>query len=209
MKIIKRFLLKIYRILYRENIKYQIEIQRKQCCAGEHTVFYESTAISDSHGNKENIQIGDYSHIKGELITFGLCGKIIIGKHCYMGPNTHIWAVKGVTIGDRVLIGPDCYIFDNDVHPIDAETRHRQFLEIVSIGQPDWVKLNEKAVVIEDDAWIGAGCCILKGVRIGKGAIIGAGSVVVHDIPSYAIAHGNPAKVSRMISNEMKKCLDE
>lgn len=198
MKIIKRFLLKIFRLLYKENIKYQIEMQRKRCCAGEHTVFYDSTAISDSHGNKENIQIGDYSHIKGELNTFGSCGKIIIGEHCYMGPNSRIWAAKEVVIGDRVLIGPDCYIFDNDVHPIDAETRHKQFLEIVSIGQPDWVKLNEKEVVIEDDVWIGGGCSILKGVRIGKGAIIGTRSVVVHDIPAYAVAHGNPAKVSRM-----------
>lgn len=98
-----------------------------------------------------------------------------------------------------MLIGSDCYIFDNDIHPLNSEIRHRQFMDIVTIGQPAWITLNDSTVTIEDDAWIGCNVVILKGVTIGKGAVIGAGSVVTHDIPAHAIAHGNPAKVYRVL----------
>lgn len=192
-------LLRVFRYFYKKNVEYYIESQRKQCNAGTHTKLYNTTLIADAHGEKNNIIIGDYSHIKGELLTLGHGGKIRIGDECYIGPNTHLWSGKSIEIGNRVLIGPDCYIFDNDIHPVDAEMRHRQFLDIVSTGQPEWVRLNDKEIVIEDDAWIGANVVILKGVRIGKESIIGAGSVVTHDIPDYVIAHGNPAVISRPI----------
>lgn len=198
-KKIEQFMLHIFRYLEKKNLEHHIEEQKKQCVVGEHTKFYESTSIIDSRRKEKRIQIGDRSHIKGELITLGHGGEISIGNDTYIGPNTHIWSGKKVTIGDRVLIGPDCYIFDNDIHPIDPEIRHKQFLEIVSTGQPEWITLNDKEIVIEDDVWIGANVIILKGVKIGGGGVVGAGSVVTHDIPANSIAHGNPAEVTRVI----------
>ena len=198
-KKIERFMLRAFRYLKRKNLEYCIEEKKRHCVVGEHTRFYDSTSIIDSRGEAKRIRIGDRSHIKGELITLGHGGEICIGNDTYIGPNTHIWSGKKVTIGDRVLIGPDCYIFDNDIHPIDAKTRHKQFLEIVSTGQPEWVTLNDKEIVIEDDVWIGANVIILKGVKIGGGGVVGAGSVVTHDIKANSIAHGNPAEVTRMI----------
>ncbi len=188
---------------YLETKKWEchIQSQRRQCQAGAHTKLYDTTVIMDTHGAGKDIIIGDYSHIKGELLTLGHGGMIQIGEWSYVGPNTHIWSGKKIKIGDRVLIGPDCYIFDNDVHPTDPELRHRQFMDIVSTGQPEWVELNDREVIIENDAWIGANVVILKGVRIGKGAVIGAGSVVTHDVPDYAVAHGNPAVIRRMAGN--------
>lgn len=192
-------LLKIYRYFERKNLAYYIEEQKKQCIVGKTTEFYKTTVVFDAYKHGKNIAIGERSHIKGELLTLGHGGEIFVGSDTYIGPNTHIWSGKKVTVGDRVLIGSDCYIFDNDIHPIDAKMRHKQFLEIVSTGQPEWITLNDKEVIIEDDVWIGANVVVLKGVHIGKGAIIGAGSVVTQDIPADVIAHGNPAKVSRMI----------
>ena len=56
----------------------------------------------------------------------------------------------------------------------------------------------EKPVVIGNDVWIGARVIILPGVRVGNGAIIGAGAVVTHDVPDYAIVGGNPARILKM-----------
>jgi acetyltransferase-like isoleucine patch superfamily enzyme len=72
-------------------------------------------------------------------------------------------------------------------------------LAIASIGHPSQIDLGEEAVYIDDDVWIGAMSIILKGVTIGEGAIVGAGSVVTKDVPPWAIVAGNPAKIIREI----------
>lgn len=86
-----------------------------------------------------------------------------------------------VTIGNRVMIGPDVKII-TDTHDKDIESRRNGivFARPISIG---------------DDCWIGVGATILPGVSIGKGCTIGAGSVVTRDIPSFSIAWGVPARV--------------
>jgi maltose O-acetyltransferase len=90
-----------------------------------------------------------------------------------------------VSIGDRVLIGYRTQIFSMNhiVPPADAD--------IFSAGR------EARPTVIEDDVWLGANCIVLPGVRIGAGAVIGAGSVVTRDIPPRVIAAGNPARVIR------------
>ena len=55
--------------------------------------------------------------------------------------------------------------------------------------------LREEEIIIEDDAWIGFNAIITKGVRIGKGAIVGAGTIITEDVPDFAIVVGNPAKI--------------
>jgi acetyltransferase-like isoleucine patch superfamily enzyme len=90
-----------------------------------------------------------------------------------------------VEIGERVLIGADVLIFDTDFHNLEPERRH---------APPDWARIS-KRVVIEDDVFIGARSIVMKGVSIGKGAIIGAGSVVTADVPPFMIAAGSPARI--------------
>ncbi len=92
-----------------------------------------------------------------------------------------------ITIGNRVAIGANTVIADTDFHPLDPERRR--------------IAPNDGAtapIVIEDDVFIGMQCLVLKGVTIGRGSVIGAGSVVTRDIPPYSIAAGNPAHVIRM-----------
>jgi acetyltransferase-like isoleucine patch superfamily enzyme len=94
---------------------------------------------------------------------------------------------------------------DNLTHPIRAGARHEQYRTIVTSGHhPQQIDLGEQAVHIESDAWIGGNSIILRGVTIGEGAIIGAGSVVTKDVPSFTIAGGNPARVIRELTPSEK-----
>ncbi|WP_372776561.1 acyltransferase [Mangrovibacterium sp.] len=92
-----------------------------------------------------------------------------------------------VTLGNNVLIGSGVLITDSDAHPIHPNKRN------------DKTAVSSSPIVIEDDAFIGARSIILKGVTIGRGSVIGAGSVVVKPIPPMCIAAGNPAIVIRNI----------
>lgn len=110
--------------------------------------------------------------------------KIQIGSHCYINRFTILDASKDITIGNGVMIGPNCYITDHD-HGMDPEK---------SIGEQELV---EAPTRIGNDVWLGANVTVLKGVEIGDGSVIGAGSVVTKDVPPNVIAAGSPAKVIR------------
>ncbi|MCM8787247.1 MAG: acyltransferase [Candidatus Omnitrophica bacterium] len=110
----------------------------------------------------------------------------------YIGNNSGIsggviYACSSVRIGNYVNIGVNVRIYDTDFHSMDYEERRIGSLKNVK-SQP---------IVIEDDVWIGANSIILKGVTIGKGAVVGAGSVVTKNIPSFTLWAGNPARFIR------------
>jgi acetyltransferase-like isoleucine patch superfamily enzyme len=169
-------------------------------CVDEGAVIYPESKILNNAGGKELVNIGAHSHIKGELLTFAHGGKINIGKYCYIGEGTRIWSAKEIIIGDRVLISHNVNIFDSLTHPVSSSQRHQQFKSIISIGHPKEIDLQEEPVCIKNDVLIGCMSIILKGVTIGEGAIVGAGSVVTKDVPPWTIVAGNPAKVIREIA---------
>lgn len=107
---------------------------------------------------------------------------IDIGERVYINRGTFIDASLSIRIGDDAMIGPGCYISDHD-HSKDTS------------GRPAGGPLISKPVVIEERAWIGAHVCILKGVTIGQGAIVGAGSIVTKNVAPGTTVVGNPAKV--------------
>lgn len=113
-------------------------------------------------------------------------GRIDLGDFCGLS-GVVIVADTSVRIGDRVMVGANCTIVDTDFHPIDAESR---FAGDRGKSLP---------VVIEDDVFIGMNSMVLKGVTIGRGSIIGAGSVVTKNIPPGVLAAGNPARVIRQL----------
>jgi maltose O-acetyltransferase len=110
---------------------------------------------------------------------------IEIGERSGIGIDCDI--PSDTKIGCFVMMGPEVVIL-NQNHCFDR-------LDIAMIFQG---ATNNESVVIEDDVWIGRRTLILPGVRIGKGAIVGAGSVVTKDVLPYAIVGGNPAKVIKM-----------
>ncbi|MFM9977254.1 MAG: acyltransferase [Sphingomonadaceae bacterium] len=166
---------------------------------GNGLVVNQSTRIINAQKNVDSITIGDNCIVFGELFVFGHGGKISIGDHCFIGENSRIWSGSGIVIGNRVLISHDVNIFDNDTHPFDLVDRHKHFLDIKHRGHPSDVDLSDMPVIVKDDAWISAKAIVLKGVTIGRGAVVGAGAVVTRDVPDFAIVAGNPAKTVRQL----------
>lgn len=115
---------------------------------------------------------------------------IYIGNNSYFNYNNSMVDVAEIFIGDNVLVGPDCGFYTAE-HPIDPLSRR--------MG-PEY----GRKIIVEDDVWIGGHSVITSGVRIGKGSIIGAGSVVTKDIPENVIAFGNPCRVYRKIDEKDK-----
>lgn len=123
----------------------------------------------------------------GKVIT----PELTIGSGCNLGEYNHITAVNRIVIGDNLLTGRFVLISDNSHGSFEMEELniHPSRRQIVSKGE----------VVIGDNVWIGDKVSVLPGVHIGNGCIIGANSVVTHDVPAYSIAAGNPAKVLKAI----------
>ena len=147
------------------------------------------------------IRIGAHSVIDGDLLVFAHGGEIRIGQWCFVGEGTRIWSGAKIEIGDRVLIAHNVNIFDNQTHPIHPVDRHAHFRAIVERGHPRDIDLGDRPVRIENDAWLGAGCCVLRGVTVGHGAIVAAGAVVTADVPPMMVVAGNPARVVRQVDD--------
>jgi len=107
--------------------------------------------------------------------------KIIIGKGTTIVNGTEIIAKEKISIGANCLSGARTTIIDSDFHGINVSKRNTS-------GET-------KSVFIDNNVWLGIGVTILKGVNIGYGAIVGAGTVVAKDIPNFAIVIGNPMKI--------------
>lgn len=156
--------------------------------------------VTNIRGDRDAIRVGRHTVLAGQLLTFAHGGDIEIGDWCFVGPGTRIWSAASIRIGQRVLISHGVNIHDNDAHPQDADERHRHFAAIVTSGHPWQAKgIRAAPVVIGDDAWIGFNSTVLKGVTIGAGAIVAAGSVVTRDVPAGSIVAGNPATVVRTL----------
>ena len=119
------------------------------------------------------------------------CG-FLIGRDVYIADDLLIveeLADRGnITIGDRVSIAPRVTLVTSS-HPNHSRIR-------------GFAPVSKGPVVIEEDAWLGAGCVVLPGVRIGRGAVVGANSVVVSDVPALHVVAGHPARTVRELGPE-------
>ena len=115
------------------------------------------------------------------ISTIAKNSEIYIGNNCGFS-GTVIGAALSIKLGNNVRCGANTLITDSDWHFDDRRT-------------------GENApIVIEDNVWLGYGVKVLKGVHIGENSVIGAGSIVTHDIPANVVAAGNPCKVIRLIN---------
>ncbi len=135
---------------------------------------------------KNTINVGD-----GVLLSLGCIlqtktNPLVVGDNCAIGAYTILTSIGGIILGDSVLIAGNCYIGGGRYH-----------LEDIDVPIAKQGLYSRGPVKIGDGSWIGASVTILDGVTIGKGCVIGAGSVVTKDIPDYAIALGSPAEVVR------------
>lgn len=146
--------------------------------------------------SKSNITVNKCSYIKqfAEIITLPE-GRIIIGEHCHVGPNTRIWSADSITIGKHVGIAHNVSIIDFS-HKTDPYQRAEEVSNIIYKGiWPKQAEVPHKPIVIEDYVAIYPNAIISSGVTIGKGAIVSAGSVVIKDVPPFSVVFGNPARV--------------
>lgn len=140
------------------------------------------TLISDVNGNPAGI-----SH-PVILATLAEGAEIILHKDCGLS-GAVICAANKIEIGEYVGLGANAHVYDTDFHALNPY--HRKF--------DNDNKTLFKPVLIDDFAWIGTNCIILKGVHVGKGAVIGAGSIVTKDVPELNVYAGNPARFVKEI----------
>ena len=171
---------------------YDPDILKLRAIADDRCFMLNSTMPSDTEKRGEILKglIGDLGKDVTILSPF-YCdyGDFIeIGEATFINHNAYLMDGGGIRIGSHCFIGPNCGMYTAQ-HPLIAEERNRGF---------------ERALPIEigDDCWIGADVTILPGVRIGKGSVIGAKSVVTKDVPDGAIVAGNPCRVLRYITEK-------
>ncbi|MDB5141270.1 MAG: thiogalactoside acetyltransferase [Mucilaginibacter sp.] len=176
--------------------------------------FFESFRLTviKPKKNKIYLKVGNDSILDCKILFESDTGEVIVGNRVYIG-SSNIICKSRIQFGDNVFVAWGSYFYDHDSHSIDYSEREnditQQLLDYRSgnffIENKKWSVVNTKPIMINDNAWIGMNCHILKGVTIGEGAIIGAGSVVTRDIPAWSIAGGNPAIVIKEIPHEYRK----
>ena len=119
-------------------------------------------------------------------------GRITIGNHVGISNSVFVSYGEPILIGDYTLIGGGCKFYTTDFHPLSPELRRQGDLEHAKTGR----------IVIGENAFIGAGTTVLKGVSIGNNAVIGACSVVTKDVPENEIWGGNPARFIKRIEDQ-------
>lgn len=156
----------------------------------------------DNPEERKYLSIGKDCIVRGNFIFESSQGNITIGNHSYVGGGTFICR-SSIEIGDNVTIAWGGTIYDHDSHSLDYMKRRKDIddeLEDIRSGRnfianKDWSDVNSKPIKICNDVWIGMNVIVLKGVTIGEGAIVGAGSVVTKNVPAWTVVAGNPAKV--------------
>ncbi len=146
---------------------------------GDRVVFYASETDAGP------VELGDRAHLHREtIVEVGQGGALTVGSDTHIQPRCLLATYRApIVVGRHVQIAAQCtfYSYDHQFEP----------------GQPiaSQPLKTKGGIVIEDDVWLGVGVTVLDGVRIGEGAVVGAGSVVTRDIPPGAIAVGSPAHV--------------
>lgn len=130
-----------------------------------------------------NVRMGDYSIVEANAY-FNVAkesGSVTVGERSFVGYGAELNSIQGIEVGDSVLIAPYCFISDHNHRYLKGKPIARQGCDA-------------ERVVIESDVWLGCGVVVLMGVRIGEGAVVGAGAVVTKDVGPYSVCVGAPAR---------------
>jgi acetyltransferase-like isoleucine patch superfamily enzyme len=173
------------------NFQYGMQLGGERPDYGENVEIHEEAIVSTEariYGSTRGtrISIGAHTQVFDFVVirAAGGVGDIEIGEHCYLGPHAVLYSANGISLGDNSLIGAGTHIT-----PAHHDTADRE--------QPIRVqgfKPSRGGVVTEGDCIVGVGCILLDGTHIGRGAIIGAGSLVRGPVPPNTVWAGNPLR---------------
>lgn len=144
------------------------------------------------------ISIGDDCRISGRTTISGrncteAVPQLIVGNNIDIGWMTSIAVGRRVEIGNNVRIAGRCFLAGYPGHPLNAEAR--------AAGLPE-TDAQVGDIILEEDVWLATSVYVMAGVRIGKGTIVAAGSVVTHDLPAGVLAAGTPARIVRTLEDD-------
>jgi len=165
---------------------------------GDNTRLTSSFSVS-SPNPKEKVTIGSNCLLECEVVLWDSFGKVQIGDNTFIGKYSTLWSASLIKVGNHVQIGRNCSLFDNNVHSLNHIERRLEYLHNISKHITLLHDVAPNPLIIEDDVWIGAYVQITKGITIGEGAIIGAGSTVTKSIPSFSMFAGNPARFIKKV----------
>ena len=200
---------KIYRFYKKKFFKKNIQIKdfdRKYIdCPESSNIDNLVISVRKPILNKKYVQIGKDCLINSFFVFEIEDGKIVIGDRTFIGGGMFV-CIDEIIIGNDVMFSWGCTVADNNSHSHiwskrkDDVIHWKRGVDENILGKyKDWSNVKKGKIVIKDKAWIGFNSIILKGVTIGEGAIVGAGSVVTKDVPDWTIVAGNPAKIIRDI----------
>jgi len=125
--------------------------------------------------------------------------KLVINNDVYIGDDCLISCAERIEIGPYTLLAHGVQIFDNDSHPVDALERQKDYQVVRGQLQGKRGGIATAPVIIGSRVWVGFNAIVLKGVTIGDGSIVGAGSIVVEDVPPNTVVAGNPARIVKTL----------
>jgi acetyltransferase-like isoleucine patch superfamily enzyme len=163
---------------------------------GINSVITGDLAFKRFHSKQENaLVIGAHCTMDGAHFDLGANGRMTVGDYCYF-TNAVLLCELEIRVGNYVVIGWNTTVTDTDFHPLGPAERIADAIACSPLGKNrPRPEVPKKPVTIEDNVWIGPNVTVLKGVRIGAGAFIEAGSLITRDVPPRARVLGNPAQV--------------
>jgi len=162
---------------------------------GENTVIDSSASFRRFFSKRPvGLKLGSHVTIKGSSLATEEDAVIEIGDYSYV-LNASLACHERISVGRFVYIASGVTIVDSDFHPVDPAARLADTVALSPVGDKSRrPAVTARPVVIEDEVWIGFNATILKGVRIGRGAVVGPGAVVLTDVGPGQTVMGNPAK---------------